>query len=265
VEEVKQPPRRVTTKGGPIPIRELGQKRRVGYLKPQDDWFHVYSYDELRLAMDPTYEKTETLMAARERQRDVDIIDAMFGTVMETDASGNPTVSVPFPDTQVIAAASRDNLHDEEKGRVAASGPLGLTIGKLLTARARLDKSEIIGEPHVALTSDLISHLIASVPGSSADYNQLLALQSGQIDRYLGFKIVLYQSLPETSSLLEVPAWKKKAVQYKERPLVQVTISQRTDERLMPWQLYYATEVGALRRYDKGVVKINCHETRQVA
>jgi hypothetical protein len=197
------------------------------------------------------------MMATKRRATDDAIIATMLGAAREGETGGT---SVAYDTTnQRIVASSRKFLHASESSIVAGSGDLPLTVGKVIYAKNKLDKSEIEGERYFAYGSDQMSNLLASVAPTSSDYANVKALVNGETDSWMNFKWVRSERLPVASSVRSCIAWVKQAVVYKERPIQNAWIDRRKDKSGR-WYAYYEVERGGLRRYDTGVVEVLCTE-----
>lgn len=245
-------PQRVTTRVPDSPEGFLENTRRGGHFEAFADGKFIDDLDKARMLADPSNPTMQAMMAGKARFMDDKIIDAAFGTAYEGE---NLTTTAAFPSGQIIAVDDRQNLHDAES--VAGSGNLGLTIGKIITARKMLKASEIAGDLYFALSSEEEAQLLASTPATSGDYNTIKALVAGQIDSFFGFKFVRTERLTVASSITDCIAWVKPAIVYKARTIQNAWIDRRKDKSGR-WYAYYETEHGAVRRYDTGVVKVRC-------
>lgn len=229
-------------------------QRRVGFLKSMAKGRFIESLDKVRMITDPTNKIMAGMMATKNRATDDKIIEGLFGSSYNGE---NGTTVTGFPSGQVIAVDNRDFLHDAES--VAGSGNLPLTVGKLIKAKVMLDQSEIEGERYFAASAIQLGNLLATTPVTSSDYNSIKALNAGETNTFMGFTFKRTERLPVASNIRSCAAWIKPALQYRERPIVIARITERSD-RSYRWYAYYEVERGSLRRYDEGVVKVNCSE-----
>lgn len=228
--------------------------RRVGFFKSYGKGRFIEDLDKVRMLTDPTNTIMAGIMATKQRATDDKIIEGLFGSSYNGE---NGTTVTGFPSSQVIAVDNRDFLHDAED--VAASGNLPLTVGKLIKAKVMLDQSELEGERYFAAGSVQLGNLLATTAVTSADYNGIKALVNGETNTFMGFNFVRTERLPVASSIRSCAAWIKNAIQYKERPIQNAWIDRRKDKSGR-WYAYYEVERGSLRRYDTGVIKVNCTE-----
>jgi hypothetical protein len=228
------------------------QIRRGGHFEGFNDGKWVDNADKARELADPSNKVVQAMLSGKLRYQDDKIIDAALGTAY----SGKTlTTSNSLPAAQVIAVDDRANLHDAET--VAASGNLGLTIGKIITARKMLKASELVGELYFAIGSDEEAQLLASTPATSSDYNTVKGLVNGSINSFYGFTFIRTERLTVASSISDCIAWVKPAICYRARTIQEAWIDKRKD-RSGRWYAYYETEHAAVRRYDTGVVKVRC-------
>ena len=249
-------PQPVTSRVPDSPEGFLEQIRRGGHFEGFNDGKFIDNLDKARELADPSNKTMAAMMAGKLRYMDDKIIDTMFGT---TYSGQNLTTANTFSATYTIAVDSRLNLHASEATVVPGSGNLGLTVGKLITARELLDQSEIEGERYFAWGSRQQSQLLASVPGTNSDYQTIKALVNGETNTFMGFTFVRIERLPVASSIRDCCAWVKSAIEYKARTIQNAWIDRRKDKSGR-WYAYYETEHAGARRYDKGVIKVRCTE-----
>lgn len=232
--------------------------RRVGFFKSSAKGRFLENLDVARMLQDPASTVMQGMMATKQRATDDAIIAGLFAAARQ-GATGENSVAYDTTNQQ-IAADSRVFLHASESSVVAGSGDLPLTVGKLILAKNKLDKSELEGERYFACGSDQLSNLLSSTAATSGDYNTIKALVNGETNSFMGFTFVRTERMPVAASIRACAAWVKPALQYRERPIVTARITQRAD-RSYRWYAYYEVERGSARRYDTGVVKVLCKES----
>ncbi|PZQ63357.1 MAG: hypothetical protein DI570_09195 [Phenylobacterium zucineum] len=245
----------VEERAPPTPESFGEKRRRVGFFKASSKQRWIEDLDVARQMQDPTNTVMAGMMATKNRATDRRIIRAFTEPAREGQNGEN---SVNFPAANIIGVADRKFLHDAEN--VPASGNLPLTIGKIINAKVRLDKSEVKGPRFFGCTADQIGNLLASTPTTSKDYGKLEALNEGTIDKFMGFTFIRTELFPLSGNIRTNVAWCKEAVNYKERPVKNARIGERAD-RSYRMQAYYEVERGAARRYDNGVVHVLCDES----
>lgn len=235
----------------------VDQTRRVGAYSGFHDGKFVKDQGAVaNQLVDPSGEVIQAMRAGKHRKMDSAIRTGFFASAREGE-TGETTVA--FPSAQVISAASRKFLHAAETTALPGSGSLPLTIGKLILARSMLAKSNIVGgKRYIAVDSDDISGLLSTIPATSGDYATLKRLESGELDQFMGFTFVRDENLGSKSgdsTIRELPVWLDKAMIYKAREIVTATITIRGDKSMRPYA-YYEMQHGVMRRYDKGVIKM---------
>lgn len=240
--------------------------RRVGMFTPFHDASWLDNVDKARELVDPTSKVMMSIVAGRWRKVDTAILAAAIGNATsKLDASGTITVTA-LPAAQVVSATDVTYQHDAEVLPTNGS-QYGLSIAKLLHAGALLDESEVDGERWLALTGGQKADLLRRTPATSRYYSDVVSLQQGKIDDFLGFRIVRLQKarFPSfighdgVSPVRQCVAWVQNAIVYRGRPITDAQVWLRKDRSNTP-QTFYKTEHGAVRRYDTGVVEIDCYE-----
>lgn len=235
--------------------------RRVGFFRAFHDGRFIEDLEKVRMLEDPANTVMAGMMAKKWKKHDQLIIATLDGPSYNGE---NGTDVQNFPSGQVIAANDRNFLHDAET--VAASGNLPLTVGKIIHTGVKLDEAEIDtddggngGERFFLLSARQKGELLASTPATSSDYNTVKALAAGTINQAFGFTFVRTELLPKASGIRRCYGFVRKAIHFKNRPIQNAWIDRRKDKSGR-WYAYYETEHGALRRYDTGVVAVDCAE-----
>lgn len=235
--------------------------RRVGFFSAFHDGRFIEDLEKVRMLQDPANTVMAGMMAKKWKKHDQKIISILDGSSYNGE---NGTDVVAFPSSQIIAASDRNFLHDAET--VAASGDLALTVGKLIYAGVKLDEAEIDtddggngGQRFFAWSARQKGELLSTTAATSSDYNTVKALVNGQINEAFGFTFVRSELLPKAAGIRRCYAFVRKAVQFRVRPIQNAWIDRRKDKSGR-WYAYYETEHGGLRRYDTGVVAVDCAE-----
>lgn len=230
------------------PVYDFRWAYRVGYtlsnLLDKDDAMNL---GQLVL---PTSDLVKSHAAAYQRNCDDIAWSAALGAVMTGELG---STSTPFDST---------NQWIGKGGVVGASTgtATGLTVGKLITANEILEDADLEDEaPRViCVTAKQLTNLLNTTKVTSADYNSVKALVSGQVDTFMGFKFVKIKRLPKTGDVRTCVAWVKGAIK-RTKGAMSSDISIRKDLD-MATQVYSAWNLGATRVYDEGVVQIDCDE-----
>ena len=196
--------------------------------------------DAGRMLVDPKGPYQVSAVNAMNRRKDRMILAALGGNAYGGHAGGT---TIALPASQHIA-----------------SGGVGMTVGKLLSAKQLLDEAEAPQEDRYFVhTSEDLIDLLGTVEVTSADYNTVRALAQGQVDTFLGFKFIqtelLYQENGSTAAAWYSYAYCKGAIGFGAIEEVTVRLSERTDKNYA-WQPYVSMDMGATRVEDEMVVEI---------
>jgi|TARA_R110001592_G_scaffold325372_2_gene605326 hypothetical protein len=75
------------------------------------------------------------------------------------------------------------------KGSTIAHGSANLTVAKLRSAKKTLDTKNVPPQDrHMVIHANNLAHLLSETSVTSADFNTVRALVSGELDTFLGFK-----------------------------------------------------------------------------
>lgn len=183
-----------------------------------------------------------------------EVIYNALGAVAYRGETGATAVS--FPSGQQIAA-------DYE----TAGTNTGLTVAKLRHAAKMLDAAGVpAGDRTIVAGATEKEQLLGSTQATSADYNNVRALVSGDIDTFLGFKFVW---LPDgivkvSSNIASCYAFHKTGLCFGMLEELFLRIDERKDKSYSK-QVYYEISCGAGRLEEKKVVEIKCDESVVVA
>lgn len=234
-----------TTRHADTPITDTPHTRRMLTLSPYKHADLVDASDKIRILNDPTSTYQRAFAAAFGRAIDSEIITA---------ATGNASTGV--------AGATSVALTSDGGTQIAAGGT-NLTLQKLITASTTLDAAEV-GEPneerYIAVTADQVEALLNDSTITSADYNTVRALVSGQINQFMGFTFIRTELLDTTSSITTCFAWTKSALVLGIGQDVMGRIEERADKNYST-QVFMSMDIGATRLEGAGVVDIQCDES----
>ena len=196
--------------------------------------------DAARMLVDPKGPYQEVARNAMNRRKDRIILAALGGTAYSGKAGAT---SVVLPTTQKIA-----------------HGSVGMTIAKLLQAKQMLDEAEAPTEGrYFVCPSESVIDLLGTTEVTSADYNTVRALASGQIDSFLGFKFIqtelIYLENSSTTTTWYNYAFCKGAIGFGTLEEITVRLTERTDKNYA-WQPYVSMDLGATRIEEEMVVEI---------
>ena len=179
------------------------------------------------------------------------VIYAALGGVAYRGETGSTAVS--FPAGQVVA-----------KDMEAAGTNTGLTVPKIRRAAKLLDAKGVpAGDRTFVASATEKEQLLGKTEATSADYNNVRALVSGDIDTFMGFKFVW---LPDgivkvASNIADCFAFHKTGVCFGMLEDLFLRITER-DDLSFSKQVYYEMSCGAGRLEEAKVVKIECDQTK---
>lgn len=242
----------VTTRHGDTPLIQTPHDRRRVALRDFDWADMIDKKDKLRMLADPTSSYTQNAIWALGRKRDSIIVEAAFGTAYTGKTGATP---VTFPAAQTIA------VNYVESGTAANSN---LSIGKLRRTRYLMDKAEAInaGERKLFIACDpsQIQAMLRLNELTSSEYAEVKALVNGEINTFMGFTFIRYNSLPVATSIRSVLAWEQQGLLLSVANEVMVDVGPRRDKRNSV-QVYVCGSFGATRMWEDKVIKILCDET----
>lgn len=238
-----------TTRHADTPFTEIPHaRRRVS----ADDWELseiIDKQDTDRMLSDPQSQYVRSFAAAINRRKDRTIMQAFFANALTGKTGGD---SVAFPGGQAI------NVDYVEAGSTTNSS---LTVGKLRRARELLMDAEVgEGELYIAVTQREITALLRDPTVTSAEFTQLRALESGEVNRYMGFEFIRLPAARfdlDGSSHRRIPVWHKSGLWF--APLNQMEVNAAVDPtKGFNTRIYARQSFGATRLEEVKVVEIKC-------
>ncbi len=201
----------------------------------------------------PKSETVRNQAMAFNRANDDTIIAAFDGTryIGEDGVTADA-----FPGGQSIASTYAE---------IGAPGSSGLTVGKLRRAKYLMDLAEVPhSDRYFVHGAQQMQDLLTKTEVTSADYNNVRALVTGQVGTFLGFNFVDSQRLPigTVAGVADVRscfAYHGSAIKYS-------GVDRSTRMDILPMRRHAlqirSTEVmGAVRTQNELVVRIYCDET----
>lgn len=224
-------------------------------------WVDAYTFDwadmiddpdKRRILIDPAGSYVQNAHMAFNRAKDRVIIEAAFS---DAYAGEDGTITVGFPTTQTIVK----NATAAMPGGTGAD--TGLTIEKLRIARKMFRQNFVEdGTPLYCVVSAVqLDNLLATTEVTSADYNTVRALVSGQVDSFMGFKFVHSELLPITNNIRDCICMTGDGILLGVQQDVTTKISERPDKNYAT-QVYATMDIGAVRMEECRVIKIQCKE-----
>ena len=197
--------------------------------------------DKVRMLIDPTSSYAKAAAAAMGRAMDDEIIAAATGTAL-TGKTGSTSTSLP-------------------SANQIAHGSADLTIAKLLAAKKQLDINEV--DPsiprYMAVSPDQIEALLGTTQVTSADFNTVKALASGQVDSFMGFRFIVSNRLAKTGDIRTCFAWAEDGIKLAIGKDVMAKIDERADKSYST-QVYYCMTMGVTRMEVAKVIQVECSE-----
>lgn len=183
------------------------------------------------------------------------IYGALGGTAYRGEAGAT---AVTFPSAQEIAAN-----FDGVVGSGGTAANTGLTVAKLRRAAKMLDSKGVpASDRYFVGGATQKEQLLGTTQVSSADYNNVRALCSGDINTFLGFK---FKWLPDgiitkSENVANCYAYHKTGVCFGMLEELFLRIDEREDKSYSK-QIYYEISCGAGRLEEAKVVKVLADET----
>jgi len=235
-----------TSRHGDTPQIDTPHSRRRLSLADYEWADLVDDVDKVRMLVDPTSSYAKAAAAAMNRSIDDVIITAMNASANTGVAGGTSTA---LPSTQKTATSDQSD---------------GLTIAKLLSAKKIMDNNDV--DPslkrYIVCGPQQISDLLGTTSVTSADFNTVRALSTGEVNSFLGFEFIMSTRLNKDATNTTdrlVFAYTEDAIKLGMGKDISAKISERADKSYST-QVYYCMSLGAVRMEEKKVVQIPCHE-----
>lgn len=238
----------MAVKGGrnvQTPNNDPNMARRMGTMVDYHDARLLDRGDELRMLSDPR--SAYTVAAAQSLARQIDTVIAL--QIVGTSYYGETGSSSITLGTDAISGISH-----------IAGTPATLTIARLLSAKAILDREDVETEDRFCVINPYgLQQLLNTTQITSADYNSVKALVMGDIDTFLGFKFIVSNVLSSSGTVTTGFIMQRYgfALAMGSEPIV------RTDERQdlsYSWQVYYELNIGGVRLEEARVVKLDIND-----
>tara|TARA_R100000655_G_scaffold33200_1_gene65404 strand:+ start:2881 stop:3756 length:876 start_codon:yes stop_codon:yes gene_type:complete len=235
-----------TSRHGDTPQIDTPHSRRRLSLADYEWADLVDDVDKVRMLVDPTSSYAKAAAAAMNRAMD-DVIITAFNASASTGVAGGS--STALPSTQKTATSDQSD---------------GLTIAKLLSAKKIMDDNDV--DPsikrYIVCGPQQISDLLGTTSVTSADFNTVRALSTGEVNSFLGFEFIMSTRLNKDATNTTdrlVFAYTEDAIKLGIGKDISAKISERADKSYST-QVYYCMSLGAVRMEEKKVVQIPCHE-----
>lgn len=217
---------------------------------------HFDEFDEVQLAAQslPTSATFREMKGGVNRQLDDLVIAAATGTAQE-GASGQTSIALPAGQKLLVDRGTGTNEN--------------FTIEKWLDVKELFEQNEVVGQdaeamgdtPYIALGSSQLRGLYDEAKVTSSDYaGELTALYRGEIDQFLGFKVIRSERLSVNTDIRTCFAWVPSGIALDVWVNPTFKISERNDYN-EAIQLRGKFMAGASRLEEEKVVEIPCDET----
>lgn len=230
-----------TTRHTDTPVLDVPHSRRVLSMSDYHWADLVDQEDKIRMLISPESAYARAGANAMGQKMDDLVIAAATGN--SVDGGGS---NVALPTGQKITETGTD----------------GLTLAKILSAKEILDGADVdpSEDRFLVIGSKQVTDLLNTTQVTSADYNTVRALATGDIDTYAGFKIIRSERLAVASSKRTCLAYTRSGMGLGVGANVTTKIDERADKSYAV-QVYLAMTLGALRVEEEKVVSIECKES----
>lgn len=218
------------------------QHSRVRCSLDDYDWADLIDQnDDVKLIIDPQSEYTQN--AAKAMNRTVD------------------DILIPAFNAPLVLVAADDTTSTSALANTIAAGGTGLTVAKLRQIVRILDEGDVDPEDRCFVGSPIGKEdLLATTEVSSADFNTVRALASGQIDTFLGMVFIWSTRLPKTGNIRSCFAWQRNAMGLAIGRDIQNFVEPRYDKNGAQ-QVRFTLYMGATRVDNAGVVQADIDES----
>lgn len=226
---------------GDTPINDQIHGTRYVDLYDWEDGDMVDQQDKIRLLTDPTSDYVKAMVAAMNRSKDDNIINAFGGFSRST------TGNIALPNTQKIAVNAT-----------------GMTKAKIIRAKKLFRQNEADEENgeelFMAYTAQMLEDVLTDTTLTSADFMAVKMLQEGNIKgKWCGFSWIPTERLPKVATTRYGYAWAKSGVTL---GLGEDTTTEvgKDPGKGFNVRIYAKQSIGAVRSEEVKVVEIACLE-----
>lgn len=227
-------------------------------------WLDEDDAQELDAGVAPTGSIVTEHGSAAARKTDAYFLNGIIGDNLEGIEDSMSTVAVPV--SQKIAV----------NAQATGSANLGLTLYKLVKAKAKFAKNEVYGQDVqqaggklvMAVSQDELDNLLLDVEKTgNADYNKVRALVDGEVDYFMGITFIRTELLPTTSvgatsgayKIRTCPMWVTTGVHMDFWYDVKTNIDV-LPQKSQAIQVYSRIKLGACRHDEDRVVLVYCEQ-----
>lgn len=231
-----------SSRHAPTPQLDTPHARRRVSLADYEFADLIDDQDKVRTLIDPTSSYAQAAAFAMGRAMDDVIISAATGNAF-TGVSGG--TSTALPGSQAITESGTD----------------GLTIAKLRQAKRTFDLASVDASipRYIVVSPRQIDDLLGTTSVTSADFNTVRALVTGEVNTFMGFQFIVSNRLSVSNSKRLCFAYAQDGIKLALGKDVMSRIDERADVGYAT-QIYYCMSIGATRMEEEKVVSIQAHE-----
>jgi hypothetical protein len=248
----------VTERFTPIDRQDATFDRRWVFPQPYEHAQLVDKFDELQMLGDPKPSLVMNAANAMGRAKDDVILGAFFATAKTGELAATSTTWAT-----TLTTSSGQNVSVSQ----GASAATNLTVAKLrevvktfLTNNVDLDREQITG----VINAKAHDSLLGEIQVTSMDYQTKPVLEEGRIRRFMGINFVLTEEVTTicagtddaSGTSVGLPFFVPSGMHLGVWSDQNTNITQRTDLKLLPWQIYMDMMIGATRIEEKKMVRV---------
>lgn len=232
----------VTDRLGDTPLMDIAHSRRWMYPRRYVASNLIDRADLAKIIIEPKNRYARRHAAAMGRALDRSIIAALGGNTYNGHAGADVQ---PLPSAQKIGG-----------------GSVGMTVAKLISARSRLVKSEVVNDGdtlYFVVSQQQIDDLLEDDKVTSNEYAAVKALVAGEVNSFMGFTFIRTELLPKSGNDRKTYAYTGSAIEFGQHMPQNTRADERPDKNYA-WQLFTDGAWGATRIEDVAVVEVTCVE-----
>lgn len=243
---------RITNRHGDSPQVDSAHDRRAATLEFFDWGDFIDRVDKVQILIDPQNPYAKNAAYALGRERDLIILEALYGTA-KTGKDGAGSTIFTAGNTVALNFGGSN---------------VGLTVAKLIEMRRILRSGNVqtgSEELYIAVTAKQEADLLNTTEVTSADYNSVKALVRGEINTFLGLKFVHTELLLDADHAANfqtggnpfIPVWCKSGILQATNPEIETEVVRRWDKRGSVY-VYAMMGSGAVRMQETKVARAIC-------
>lgn len=226
-----------TSRHADTPLISTPHSRRWANLEDYDWADLIDNLDEVKLLISPQSSYAQNAAWAAGRTKDDILITALLGSAVTGEEAGG---------TQALPA-----------GQKVAAAAAGLTLAKIRSAAKIMNKAEILSSDRFfAHNAESLDDLLGDTTITSADFNAVRLLMTGDINTFMGYSWLRTERLTNDGSAnRQNIAFQRMGIGLAVGLDVITRIDERADKNYAT-QVYLALSLGAVRVEDESVVEV---------